>query len=111
MTPRKLSLLALLVILPVALNAQRRGGGGGSSGGGDLGGTTAAGGDDCKSASTSGRGGSGGAGKASDANRMINCMKEPPSMSKELEKANPIETLLDNKKDLKMSGDEEKELK
>ena len=38
MTPRKLSLLALLLILPVALNAQgRRGGGGGGGGGGGFG--------------------------------------------------------------------------
>jgi hypothetical protein len=111
MTPRKLSLLALFLIVPHTLSAQgRRGGGGG--GGGDIGGgAAAAGGDDCKNTQNSGRSGAGAGGKASDANRMINCMKEPPSMSKELEKANPLETLLDNKKDLKMSGDEEKELK
>ena len=110
MTPRKLSILALLLIVPLTLNAQgRRGGGGG--GGGDFGGATAAGGDDCKNSTNSGRSGAGAGGKASDANRMINCMKESPSLSKDLEKANPIEVLLDNKKDLKMTGDEEKELK
>jgi hypothetical protein len=110
MKTRKLSLIALLVFVPVVLSAQR-GGRGRGGGGGDLGPAPSAGGDDCKSAATSGRSGSGGAGKASDANRMINCMKESPSLSKDLEKANPIEILLDNKKDLKLSGDEEKELK
>jgi hypothetical protein len=42
---------------------------------------------------------------------MINCMKESPSLSKDLERANPIETILDAKKDLKLSSDEEKQLK
>jgi hypothetical protein len=108
---RKLSVFALLLIVPVALNAQGRRGGGGGGGGGDLGGGTVAGGDDCRATANAGRSGSGGAGKASDANRMINCMKESPSLSKDLEKANPIEMLLDAKKDLKLSSDEEKELK
>jgi len=110
MTSRKLSLLALLVIVPVALNAQRRGGGGSSSGG--AGGSSPPKSDDCGTASTDGkdRGFKAGGGSA-EARNMINCMKESPSLSKDLQKANPIETLLDAKKDLKLSGDEEKELK
>ena len=109
MTPRKVSLLALLLIVPVALNAQRRGGGGSSSG---VGGSAPTSADDCGTASTDGkdRGFTAGGG-SSEAKKMINCMKESPSLSKDLQKANPIETLLDAKKDLKLSGDEEKELK
>ena len=42
---------------------------------------------------------------------MIACMSESPSLSKDLQKANPIELLLDAKKDLKLSSEEEKELK
>lgn len=106
MTTRKLSLLALLLIVPVTLNAQgRRGGGGGGGGGGAT--PTA---DDCGTASSTQRGFKAGGG-SSEANKMINCMKESPSLSKDLEKANPIETLLDAKKDLKLTAEEEKELK
>ena len=104
MSPRKLSLLALLLIAPVTLNAQGRGGGGGGGGGA----TPTA--DDCGTASSDGRGFKAGGG-AADAKKMINCMKESPSLSKDLEKANPVETLLDAKKDLKLSSDEEKQLK
>ena len=42
---------------------------------------------------------------------MINCMKESPSLSKDLQKANPVEILLDSKKSLELSKDEEKDLK
>ena len=105
MTPHRLSLLALLVIVPVALNAQRRGGGGGSVGGAAT--PTA---DDCRAASGGGRG-LGAGGGASDAARMINCTKDSQSLSKDLQKANPVEILLDGKKDLQLSKDEEKELK
>ena len=109
MTTRKLSLFALLLIVPVTLNAQGRRGGGASSGGGGA----APSSDDCGTASSDAgrnRGFTAGGG-AADARKMINCMKESPSLSKDLEKANPIETLLDAKKDLKLTSDEEKELK
>jgi hypothetical protein len=105
MTPRTLSGFALLLIVPVTLNAQGRRG---SSGGG--GASSAPTADDCRAASGGGRG-LGAGGGASDAARMINCMKESGSLSKDLEKSNPIETLLDGKKDLKLSSDEEKQLK
>ena len=89
MLSRKLSLVALLLIVPLTLSAQGRGGGGGSSGGR---GFRAAGG-------------------AAEVDAMLRDMAESPSLSKDLQKANPIETLLDKKKDLKLSSDEEKELK
>ena len=107
MTPRKLSLVALLVMVPVALNAQRRGGG---AGGGPIGGAATPTADDCRAASGGGRG-LGAGGGASDANRMMSCMKESKSLSKDLQKANPVEILLDAKKDLQLSKDEEKDLK
>jgi hypothetical protein len=108
MPTRKLSLFALLLIVPVALNAQGRRGGGGGGGGG--GGTPSS--DDCGTASSdAGRDRGFKTGGGATANKMINCMKESPSLSKDLEKANPIETLLDAKKDLKLTSDEEKELK
>ena len=106
MTPRKLSLAALLLIVPLTVNAQGRRGGGGGGGGG----SSAPSADDCRAASGGGRGLSAG-GDASAANRMINCMKESASLSKDLQKANPVEVLLDAKKDLALSKDEEKELK
>jgi hypothetical protein len=106
MTTRKLSLVALLVIVPLTLDAQGRRGGGG--GGGSS--TAAPSSDDCGTASSDGRGFKAGGG-ASEARKMINCMKESPSLSKDLEKVNPIEALLDAKKDLKLTSDEEKELK
>lgn len=110
MTSHRLSLLALLLIVPVALDAQgRRGGGGGSAGGAGAGGGAPPA-DDCRAASGGGRG-LGAGGDAAAANRMIRCMSESPSLSKDLQKANPIETLLDAKKDLGLSKDEEKELK
>jgi hypothetical protein len=86
---RTLSLIALLAVLPVALDAQGRrtsGGGGGGRG------FSAAGG-------------------AAEADALLNSMAESPNLSKDLQKANPIETLLDKKKDLKLTSDEEKELK
>ena len=108
MTMRKLPLLALLLIVPVALHAQgRRGGGGGGGGGGGSAVPTA---DDCRAASGGGRG-LGAGGDAAAAKRMIACMAESQSLSKDLQKANPIEVILDAKKDLKLSSDEEKELK
>jgi hypothetical protein len=106
MTTRKFSLIALLLILPLTLHAQRRRGGSDAGGGG----SPAPSADDCGTASTGGRGFTAGGG-AADAKKMMNCMKESPSLSKDLEKANPLETLLDAKKDLKLSSDEEKELK
>jgi hypothetical protein len=106
MTPRNFSLLAILVIVPVALNAQRRGGGGREP----IGGATAPTADDCRAASGGGRG-LGAGGGASDAARMINCTKDSQSLAKDLQKANPVEILLDGKKDLRLSKDEEKELK
>ena len=87
MSMRKLSLAALFVILPAAVEAQSRGGG---AGGGR--GFRAAGG-------------------ASEADAMIRDMAESPSLSRDLQKANPIEFLLDKKKDLQLTSDEEKELK
>ena len=94
MTTRKFSLVALLVIVPLTLDAQ----------------TPSA--DDCGTASTDGRNrGFGGGGGASEARKMINCMKESPSLAKDLQKANPIEVILDGRKELKLSSDEEKELK
>ena len=80
---RKLYLVALLMILPSLLEAQRGGGGRGFRA----------------------------AGGASEADAMIRDMAESPSLSKDLQKANPIETILDKKKDLKLTSDEEKELK
>jgi hypothetical protein len=109
MTTRKLSLLALLLIVPVSLQAQRRGGSGSSSGGGGAPPKS----DDCGTASSDAgkdRGFKAGGG-ASEAKNMINCMKESPSLAKDLQKANPVEILLDAKKDLQLSKDEEKELK
>jgi hypothetical protein len=106
MTTRKLSLVALLVIVPLTLDAQRRGGGGGGSGGA----TSTPSADDCGTASADGRGFKAGGG-AAEARKMINCMKESPSLAKDLQKANPIEIILDGKKELKLSSDEEKELK
>ena len=106
MTSRKLSLLALLVFVPVTLDAQGRRGGGGGGGGATA--TPTA--DDCGTASSNGRGFRAGGG-AAEARKMINCMQDSPSLSKDLEKANPVETLLDAKKDLKLTSDEEKELK
>lgn len=88
MSMRKLSVAALLVIIPAMSHAQRGGGGGG-----------------------------GGYGKGMDAqgakgaDRLIKDMEDSPSMSKDLQKANPVEFLLDRKKDLKLSDEEQKELK
>ena len=91
MLSRKLSLLALFLIVPLTLDAQgRRGGGGGGGGGGR---------------------GFGAAGGAAEVDAMLRDMAESPSLSKDLQKANPVEALLDKKKDLKLSSDEEKELK
>ena len=90
MTTRKLTLLAFLVVVPIALHGQGRrggGGGGGADRGFKAGGSTA------------------------EANALINSLAESPSVSKDLQKANPLETLLDKKKDLKLSSDEEKEIK
>ena len=87
MSMRKLSVVALLVIIPAALDAQRGGGSGGSGRG-----FRAAGG-------------------ASEADAMIRDMADSPSLSKDLEKANPVEILLDKKKDLKLTQAEEKDLK
>ena len=87
---RKLSLVALLLIVPFALDAQgRRGGGRGGSG----------------------SRGFGAAGGSAEADAMLRDMADSPSLSKDLQKANPIETLLDKKKYLRLSSDEEKELK
>ena len=86
---RPLSLAAILLIVPLALDAQgRRGSGGG-------GGTR----------------GFGAAGGSAEADALLRDMAESPSFSKDLQKANPIEVLLDKKKDLKLTSDEEKELK
>lgn len=48
---------------------------------------------------------------ADGADALIKGMKEPPSMSKDMQKANPIEFLLDKKKDLQLSDAEQKEIK
>jgi hypothetical protein len=80
--PRKLTLLALLVlVIPATLSAQSR------------------------------RRGLGAGGGAAEADKMIRDMAESPSLAKDLQKANPVELLLDKKKDLKLTSDEEKELK
>lgn len=86
MSMPRLSVLALLVIIPATSFAQRGGGGG------DF-----------------GRMGSGGSAK--DADRMIRDMADSPSPAKDLEKANPVEILLDKKKDLGLTDAEQKELK
>lgn len=79
---RKLTLLALLVlIVPATLTAQRS------------------------------RRGLGAGGGSAEADKMIRDMAESPSLSKDLQKANPVEVLLDYKKDLKLTSDEEKALK
>jgi hypothetical protein len=81
MTTRKLSVLALLLMVPIALQAQRSKRGFGAGGGSD------------------------------EADKMIKETAESPSLSKDLQKANPIELLLDKKKDLGITKDEEKEIK
>jgi hypothetical protein len=95
MTTRHLSLVALLLIVPMAANAQRRSGG--------------------SSASPTGCGDTGrgfkACGGSAEVNKMIKDLADSPSLSKDLQKANPIENLLDKKKDLGLSKDEEKELK
>jgi hypothetical protein len=107
MTTRKFSLIALLLILPLTLHAQRRRGG--DAGGG---GASAPSADDCGTASTDGRNrGFTAGGGAADAKKMMNCMKDSPSLSKDLQKANPVEFLLDKKKDLAVTKDQEKEIK
>jgi hypothetical protein len=89
MTMRKLSLIALVLIVsvPLTLEAQRGGGGGGS------------------------RRGLGAGGGSDEADRLIRDMADSPSLSKDLQKANPLEVLLDSKKDLKITSEEEKEIK
>ena len=81
MTTRKLSILALLLVLPVALQAQRSKRGFGAGGGSD------------------------------EADKMIRETADSPSLSKDLQKANPVEFLLDKKKDLAITKDQEKEIK
>jgi len=87
MIPRKLSFVALLVILPVVVaDAQRSGG---------------------STRKTRGFGAAGG----SETDAIMQGLAESPSLSKDLQKANPVEALLGKKKDLQLSADEEKELK
>lgn len=88
MSMPRLSALALLVIIPATSFAQRAGAGGGG-----------------------GFGKMGAGGSAKDADRMIRDNADSPSLSRDLEKANPIEILLDNKKDLGLTDAEQKELK
>jgi hypothetical protein len=91
MKMRNLSFLALLVIVPTVSYAQ---------GGGD---------DKPKKNPGFGKGMDT---KGSDgADALIKGLKTAPSISKEMQKANPVEFLLDKKKDLQLSDDEQKELK
>jgi hypothetical protein len=90
MSMRKLSVMALLLTIPAMSQAQRGGGGGG--GGTGYG----------KGMDTQG---------AKGADKLIKDMADSPSMSKDLQKVNPIELLLDKKKDLQLSDAEQKELK
>jgi hypothetical protein len=83
MSISRISLIALLVVVPSTVVAQSSGGFGkmGASGG------------------------------SKDADRLIKSVEDSPSAAKDLEKANPVDLLLDKKKDLKLSDDEQKELK
>lgn len=85
MRTHHLSLIALLVIVPATLVAQRGGGGGGR--------------------------GFGAAGGSREADKMIRDLADSPSLSKDLQKQNPVEIILDNRKDLKLTDAEQKELK
>ena len=67
-------LLMALMILPMTLTAQRRGGGGRGLGAG---------------------------GSSREADAMIRDLADAPSLSKDLQKQNPLEIILDKKKDLK----------
>jgi hypothetical protein len=89
MTTRQLSLVAFLLIVPIMAEAQRGGGGGGSS--------------------RPKRGFGAADGKQADS--IIRNLADSPSLSKDLQKANPVETLLGKKKDLQLTADEEKQLK
>ena len=89
MTTRQLSLVAFLLIVPIMAEAQRGGGGGG--GGKPKRGF--------------------GAADGRQADSIIRNLTDSPSFSKDLQKANPVETLLKSKKDLKLTSDEEKDLK
>jgi hypothetical protein len=86
MTTRQLSLVALFLILPMVAEAQR------SSG-----------------TARKKRGFEAADGQQSDS--IIRNLADSPSLSKDLQKANPVETLLSKKKDLKLTADEEKDLK
>ena len=92
MKMRNLSFLALLVVVPTVSFAQ----------GG-------AGGDQPKKNPGFGKGMDTKGADGADA--LIKGLKEPPSMSKEMQKANPVEFLLDKKKDLQLTDAEQKELK
>jgi hypothetical protein len=87
MKMRNLSFLALLVVVPAVSHAQ-----------GDAPKKTGYG----KGMDTKG---------ADGADALIKGLKEAPSMSKEMQKANPVEFLLDKKKDLQLTDAEQKELK
>jgi hypothetical protein len=87
MITRKLSFVALLLILPVVVAEAQRGG--------------------SSTRKTRGFGAAGG----SETDAIMQGLAESPSLSKDLQKANPVESLLGKKKDLQLSADEEKELK
>ncbi|HET9425688.1 MAG TPA: hypothetical protein VFO55_09980 [Gemmatimonadaceae bacterium] len=81
MSTRGFALVALLVIVPATLEAQRRAGRGFDAAG------------------------------AREADAMIRDLADAPSLSKDLQKANPVEIILDGKKDLHLTDAEQKELK
>src|SRR4051812_25980640 len=88
MITRKFSFVALLLVLPVVVAEAQRGGGGSTR-------------------KTRGFG----AADGSETDAILQGLAESPSLSRDLQKANPVESLLGKKKDLQLSADEEKELK
>ena len=86
MITRKFSVVALLLILPVVAAEAQRGGGGRKTRGF-------------------------GAADGNETEAIMRSLAESPSLSKDLQKANPVESLLGKKKDLQLSADEEKALK
>src|SRR4051812_31166030 len=106
MSTRRLFIAAMLVLFPLSLQAQRKGSAG-------VAGATAAGASESNGCGTAsgGFGKIGGGGSAKEADCVQKNMKGSASMAKDLDQQNPVSILLDRKKDIKLTDDEQKSLK
>jgi hypothetical protein len=107
MSTRRVFIAATLILVPISLQAQRGKGSAGVSA------ATAAGASESNGCGTAsgGFGKIGGGGSSKEADCIQRNTKGAASMSKELQEQNPIALLLDRKKDIKLTDDEQKSLK